>query len=89
MSRQRANRPSIDPITPGGWQDSQQNINFKSLMRFVAIVVFPSFPKEWTGLEWNIILRKAKSREELRKMVVESTVVPPNGQPDYEVDKIR
>ena len=30
--------------------------------------------KEWTGLEWNIILRKAEKREELRKLVVKSTV---------------
>ena len=32
--------------------------------------------KEWTGLEWNIILRKAENREEWRKLVVTSTVVP-------------
>ena len=32
--------------------------------------------KEWTGLEWNIILRKAKNREEWRKLVVKSPVVP-------------
>ena len=32
--------------------------------------------KEWTGLEWNSILRKAENREEWRKLVVESTVVP-------------
>ena len=32
--------------------------------------------KEWTGLEWNILLRKAKNREEWRKLVVKSTVVP-------------
>ena len=32
--------------------------------------------KEWTGLEWNIILQKAKNREEWRKLVVKSTVVP-------------
>ena len=32
--------------------------------------------KEWTGLEWNIILWKAENREEWRKLVVESTVVP-------------
>ena len=32
--------------------------------------------KEWTGLEWNIIPRIAKNREELRKLVVKSTVVP-------------
>ena len=32
--------------------------------------------KEWTGLEWNIILRKAENREEWRKLVVKSTVVP-------------
>ena len=30
----------------------------------------------WTGLEWNIILRKAENREEWRKLVVKSTVVP-------------
>ena len=30
--------------------------------------------KEWTGLEWNIILRKAENREEWRKLVVTSTV---------------
>ena len=32
--------------------------------------------KEWTGLEWNIILRKAENREEWRKQVVKYTVVP-------------
>ena len=32
--------------------------------------------KEWTGLEWNIILRKAENREEWRKLVVKSTAVP-------------
>ena len=32
--------------------------------------------KEWTGLKWNIILRKAENREEWRKLVVKSTVVP-------------
>ena len=31
--------------------------------------------KEWTGLKWNIMLRKAKNREEWRKLVVKSTVV--------------
>ena len=32
--------------------------------------------KEWTGLEWNILLRKAENREEWRKLVVKSAVVP-------------
>ena len=32
--------------------------------------------KEWTGLPWNIALRKAENREEWRKLVVKSTVVP-------------
>ena len=32
--------------------------------------------KGWTGLEWNIILRKAENREEWSKLVVKSTVVP-------------
>ena len=32
--------------------------------------------KEWIGLEWNIILRKAENREEWRKLVVKSAVVP-------------
>ena len=32
--------------------------------------------KEWTGLEWDIIPRKAENREEWMKLVVESTVVP-------------
>ena len=32
--------------------------------------------KEWTGLQWNIALRKAENREEWRKLVVKSTVVP-------------
>ena len=32
--------------------------------------------KEWTGLEWNIILRKAENREEWRKLDAKSTVVP-------------
>ena len=31
--------------------------------------------KEWTGLEWNILL-KAENREEWRKLVLKSTVVP-------------
>ena len=32
--------------------------------------------KEWAGLEWNVLLRKAENREEWRKLVVKSTVVP-------------
>ena len=32
--------------------------------------------KEWTGLEWDILLRKAENREEWRKLVVKSAVVP-------------
>ena len=32
--------------------------------------------KDWTGLEWNSTLPKAENREEWRKLVVESTVVP-------------
>ena len=32
--------------------------------------------KEWTGLEWNIILQKAENLEEWRKLVVKSPVVP-------------
>ena len=32
--------------------------------------------KERTSLDWNIILRKAENREEWRKLVVKSTVVP-------------
>ena len=32
--------------------------------------------KEWTGLEWNILLWKAENREEWRELVVKSTVVP-------------
>ena len=32
--------------------------------------------KEWTGLEWNILLREAENSEEWRKLVVKSTVVP-------------
>ena len=32
--------------------------------------------KEWTGLEWNIIPRKAENREEWRKLAEKSTVVP-------------
>ena len=31
--------------------------------------------KEWTGLEWNILLQKAENREEWRKLAVKSTVV--------------
>ena len=31
--------------------------------------------KEWAGLEWNIILRKAENHEEWRNLVVKSTVV--------------
>ena len=32
--------------------------------------------KEWTGLEWNIIQRKAENPKEWRNLVVKSTVVP-------------
>ena len=32
--------------------------------------------KEWTGLERNIILQKAENREEWRKLVLKSAVVP-------------
>ena len=32
--------------------------------------------KEWTGLEWNTILRRAENREEWRNLVVKSAVVP-------------
>ena len=32
--------------------------------------------KSGLALEWNIILRKAENREEWRKLVVKSTVVP-------------
>ena len=32
--------------------------------------------KEWTDREWNSRLRKAENREEWRKVVVKSTVVP-------------
>ena len=32
--------------------------------------------KEWAGLEWNILLRKAENRVEWRKLVVKSTVLP-------------
>ena len=32
--------------------------------------------KQWTGLPWNIMLRKAENREEWRKLVVKSAVVP-------------
>ena len=32
--------------------------------------------KEWTGLEWNIILRKAENLKGWRKLVLKSTVVP-------------
>ena len=31
--------------------------------------------KEWTGLERNILLRKAENHEEWRRLVVKSTVV--------------
>ena len=32
--------------------------------------------KEWTGLEWNIILQKAENPKEWRKLVIKSSVVP-------------
>ena len=32
--------------------------------------------KQWTGLEWNVLLRKAENHEVLRKPVVKSTEVP-------------
>ena len=31
--------------------------------------------KEWTSLEWNMLLRKAENREEWRKLAVKPTVV--------------
>ena len=45
--------------------------------------------KKWTGLEWNMIQRKAETREELRKLVVKSIQCCPDGQPYYGIDKIR
>ena len=42
--------------------------------------------KEWTGFEWNILLRKSENRAEWRKLVVKSTVVP---QRSARLDKIR
>ena len=36
--------------------------------------------KEWTGLEWNSILRKAENREEWK---LHNLRWCPNGQPDY------
>ena len=48
---------------------------FLSVFVFGFVVVFVVVV-EWTGLEWNIIRRKAENREEWRKLVVESTVVP-------------
>ena len=46
--------------------------------------------KEWTGLEWNMLLRKAENREEWRKLVVKSTVVPQlSASQTTGVDKIR
>ena len=38
--------------------------------------------KEWTGLEWNFILRKAENRKEWRNLVVNLKCFP-TGQPDY------
>ena len=32
--------------------------------------------REWTGLEWNIVLREAENREVWRKLIVRSLVVP-------------
>ena len=32
--------------------------------------------KEWTGFEWNILQWETENREEWRKLVVKSTVVP-------------
>ena len=32
--------------------------------------------KEWTGLEWNTILRKTENSEEWRKLIVKATVMP-------------
>ena len=44
--------------------------------------------KEWTGLEGNIILRKAENHEEWRKLVVNLQWCP-NSQPDNGIDKIK
>ena len=44
--------------------------------RVKASPLFKDNIKEWIGLEWNSILRKTENREEWRKLVVKSTVVP-------------
>ena len=41
--------------------------------------------KEWTGFEWNMILRKAENHEEWRKNLQWCS----NGQPDCGIDKTR
>ena len=48
----------------------------QSLFQTKIDFLYPVYIKEWTGLQWNIALRKAENREEWRKLVVKSTVVP-------------
>ena len=47
-----------------------------SLVCMVGVIFVYADTLEWTDLEWNIILWKAENREEWRKLVVKSTVVP-------------
>ena len=42
--------------------------------------------KEWTGLEWNIILRKTENCEDWGNRLYNLQRCP-NGQPDYGIDK--
>ena len=61
-----------------GWQQEKQFVTLFGLTGNDG----KTTSKEWTDLEWNIILRKTDNRQEWRKLVVKSTVVP-DGQPDY------
>ena len=45
-------------------------------MPTVAPHVVPECIREWTGVEWNVILWKVENREEWRKLVVKYPVVP-------------
>ena len=43
--------------------------------------------KEWTGLEWNMLQRKAENRQEWRKLVVNLQWCP-SCQPNFGIEKI-
>ena len=55
---------------------TQKSLDWKQRPAVPFVGLWEDNIKEWTGLEWNILLRKAENREVWRKLVVKSTVVP-------------